>query len=191
MRSMTPCATKPVGANGDSVPASAPLPVMMAISNGGMPARAATAIAGGASNALAGVAPAPIVASAKPIKKNMMGSRPAWPRQRRTARSVNRASVPLTSAIANSSVTPTSVTSKSTGKPSSTSAVDMPASPTPTISAKASDNTPTFIVVVQDSVTAKTSAATEIHARLIVRALVLRGRGGQRAHERRDVGELL
>ena len=62
MRSITPCATMPVGANGDSVPASAPLPAMIAISSGGMPARAATAIAGGASNALAGVAPAPIVA---------------------------------------------------------------------------------------------------------------------------------
>jgi len=96
---MTPCATKPVGANGDNVPANAPLPVMIAMSSGGMPARAATAIAGGASSALAGVAPAPIVAIAKPIKKNMMGSKPACPRHRRTARSVNRASVPLTSAI--------------------------------------------------------------------------------------------
>ena len=45
----------PVGANGDSVPASAPLPAMIAISSGGTPARAATAIAGGASSALAGV----------------------------------------------------------------------------------------------------------------------------------------
>ena len=41
---------------------------------GGTPARPATAIAGGASSALAGVAPAPIVARTKPITKNMIGS---------------------------------------------------------------------------------------------------------------------
>ena len=93
---MTPFATMPVGANGDNVPASAPLPAMIAISSGGMPARAATAIAGGASSALAGVAPAPIVAIAKPSTKNMIGSTPAWPRHRRTARAVSRSSVPLT-----------------------------------------------------------------------------------------------
>ena len=54
---------------------------------------------------------------------------------------------------------------------------------------QASDSTPTLIVVVQLSVTASTSAATEIHARLIAPSLL--GRRGQRAHERRDVGELL
>ena len=161
-------ATIPVGANGDSVPASAPLPAMIAISSGGTPARAATAIAGGASSALAGVAPAPIVATTKPIAKNMIGSAPAWPRHSRTARSVTRASVPLTSAIANSSVTPTSVTNRSTGNPSRTAAVDISPSSTPTMSANASDSTPTLIVVVQLRVTAITSAPTEIHARLIV-----------------------
>ena len=106
MRAMTPCATIPVGAKGDSVPASAPLPAMIAISKSGMPARAATAIAGGASSALAGVAPAPIVAMTKPTRKNMIGSRPACPRQARTACAVTRASVPLTSAMLKSSVTP-------------------------------------------------------------------------------------
>ena len=60
---MTPLATMPVGANGESVPASTPFPAMITISSGGMPARAATAIAGGASSALAGVAPAPMVAT--------------------------------------------------------------------------------------------------------------------------------
>ena len=76
MRRITPCATIPVGANGDSVPASAPLPAMIAINSGGTPAVAATAIAGGASSALAGVAPAPIVDSSNPMAKNMIGSTP-------------------------------------------------------------------------------------------------------------------
>src|SRR6185503_3059156 len=185
------CATTPVGANGDSVPAKAPLPAMIAISSGGTPARAATAIAGGASSALAGVAPAPIVAMTKPITKNIRRNAPACPRHRRTARSVSRASVPLTSAMENSSVTPSRVTKRSVGKPSSTLAGLMPASPTPTTSASASDSTPTLIVVVQESVIAKTSAATETHARLILVRLTLLGRRRQRAHQRRHVGELL
>ena len=107
----------PVGANGDSVPARAPLPAMTAIWSSGMPARAATAIAGGARSALAGVAPAPMVAMMAPRMKNMIGRRPACPRHRRTARAVTRASVPLTSAMLKSSVTPTSVTSSARRKP--------------------------------------------------------------------------
>ena len=83
MRAMTPLATIPVGAKGDRVPAKAPLPAMIAIRNGEMPARPATAIAGGASSALESVyRPGPIVAMIKPRKKNMIGSSPAWPRQR-------------------------------------------------------------------------------------------------------------
>ena len=140
---------------------------MMAISSGGMPARAATAIAGGASSALAGVAPAPMVATTKPIAKNMIGSTPACPRHTRVARAVNRASVPLHSAIEKSSVTPMSVTIRSVGNPSSTALGVMPPRNTPTISAIAIDRMPTLIVVVQLSVTASTSAPTEIHARLI------------------------
>ena len=91
-----------------------------------MPARAATAIAGGASSALVGVPPGPIVEITSPSTKNMIGSTPACPRQRRTARPVTRDSVPLTSELLNSSVTPTSVTSSAEGNPSSTAPTDMP-----------------------------------------------------------------
>ena len=70
----------------------------------------------------------------------------------------------------NSSVTPMSVTSRSVGNPSSTAAGDMPPRTTPTSSANDIDSTPTLIVVVQLSVTARTRAATEIHARLIERS---------------------
>ena len=45
---MIPVTMMPVGATGDSAPAWAPLPTMIAIRNGGMPARPATAIAIGA-----------------------------------------------------------------------------------------------------------------------------------------------
>ena len=88
-------ATMPVGANGESVPASAPLPAMMAISSGGMPARAATAIAGGASSALVGVPPGPIVAMHEAQHEEHDRQQPAWPRHSRTARAVTRPSVPL------------------------------------------------------------------------------------------------
>ncbi len=165
MRSITPLATMPFGESGDNVPASTPWPAMMAISSGGMPARPATAIAGGASNALAGVAPAPIVATTRPIAKNMMGSTPAWPRHMRTARAVSRASVPFDSAMLKSSVTPTSVTNSATGNPASTASGDIPPRKTPTRSARASDNTPTLIVVVQLKTTASVRAATETQAR--------------------------
>ena len=54
----------PVGANGDSDPALAPLPTMIAIRNSGMPARPAVAIAIGASSAAVAMLPGPIEASA-------------------------------------------------------------------------------------------------------------------------------
>ena len=162
---------------------------MMAISSGGLPARPATAIAGGASNALAGVAPAPIVATTKPIAKNMIGSTPAWPRHRRTARAVSRASVPFDSAMLKSSVTPTSVTNSATGNPASTASGDIPPRNTPTRSARASDNTPTLIVVVQLRTTASARAATETQARFI--ACALRRNRRQVAHELGDIGEVL
>ena len=49
----------PVGANGESAPALAPLPTMIAIRNSGMPARAAVAIAIGASSAAVAMLPGP------------------------------------------------------------------------------------------------------------------------------------
>ena len=53
----------PVGAKGESDPALAPLPTMIAIRKAGMPARPATAIAMGASNAAVAMLPGPIEAS--------------------------------------------------------------------------------------------------------------------------------
>jgi hypothetical protein len=132
-----------------------------------MPTLPATAIAGGASSALAGVPPGPIVDTITPRTKNMTGSSPAFPRQSRTARPVNLDKVPLVSAMLKSSVTPTSVTSNCTGKPESTAATDMPPRYTPTSQAMASDRMPTLIVVRTLSETARTSAPTEIHARVI------------------------
>ena len=49
----------PVGANGESAPDPAPLPTMMAMRNGGMRARPATAIAIGASIAAVEMLPGP------------------------------------------------------------------------------------------------------------------------------------
>jgi hypothetical protein len=138
---------------------------MIAINNGGTPAVPATAIAGGASSALVGVAPGPIVEMTSPSTKNMIGRSPARPRQICTARPVTCARVPLHWAMLNRSVTPISVTSNAVGNPSSTVLTDMPPRYTPTSHASASDSTPTLMAVVQLSATASTSAAIEIHAR--------------------------
>ena len=70
---MMPLTMMPVGANGESAPALAPLPTMIAIRNSGMPARAAVAIAIGASSAAVAMLPGPIDASAAPSTKNMIG----------------------------------------------------------------------------------------------------------------------
>ena len=167
MRAITSLAMMPPGANGDSVPANAPLPAMSAISSGDMPTLPATAMAGAASRALAGVPPGPIVDTTTPSAKNMTGNSPAFPRQSRTARPVNLDSVPLVSAMLNSSVTPTSVTSNGTGKPDRTVLTDIPPRYTPTSQAMASDRMPTLIVVRTLSATARTSAPTETHASVI------------------------
>ena len=81
-----PFTMTPVGANGESAPACAPLPTMMIIRNAGMAARPATAIAIGPSSAAVETFPGPIDASAQPSTKNMIGMSPALPRQTRTAR---------------------------------------------------------------------------------------------------------
>ena len=61
----------PVGANGDSDPACAPLPTMMIIRNAGMAARPATAIAIGASSAAVETLPGPIDARPHASTKNI------------------------------------------------------------------------------------------------------------------------
>ena len=128
MRRMTPCATIPVGAKGESVPASAPLP--------GHDRHQQRRDAGACRHRHRGrrqrarssaCAPGPMVEIAKPSTKNMIGKQIRHDRGTdRTARPVTRASVPLHSAMLNRSVTPTSVTSSAVGKPSSTASTDMP-----------------------------------------------------------------
>ena len=82
---MMPLTMMPVGANGDSAPALAPLPTMIAIRKSGMPAREAVAMAIGVSSAAVAMLPGPIDDSAAPSTKNMIGIVPAFPRQMRTA----------------------------------------------------------------------------------------------------------
>ena len=60
-----------------------------------MPARAAVAIAIGASSAAVAMLPGPIDASAAASTKNMIGIDAALPRQTRTAWCASRSSVPL------------------------------------------------------------------------------------------------
>ena len=111
----------PVGATGESAPDCAPLPTMIAIRNGGIAARAATAIAIGASIAAVATLPGPSEAMIDPSTKNITGMRPALPRQMRTAACATRSSVPFNCACVNISVTPASVRNSCTGKPLNTS----------------------------------------------------------------------
>ena len=99
----------PVGANGDSEPALAPLPTMIAIRNGGMPARMAIGIAIGASSAAVAMLPGPIDASATAKHEEHDRHHAALPRQIRMAWCAILSSVPLHCACVNSSVTPASV----------------------------------------------------------------------------------
>ena len=149
-----------VGEKGERLPARAPLPIMMAMRKNEMPVRAATAIAGGASSAADPMLPGPIVDKPSARKKNMIGSTPVCPRQRRTARSVTRSSVPFPRAMLKSRVTPTSVTNSGVGNPPRMSPTDMPPRSTPTIHANARQTMPTLIVVTMLRVTAMISAPT-------------------------------
>ena len=107
----------PVGANGDSAPALAPLPTMIAIRNSGMPARAAVAIAIGASSAAVAMLPGPIDASAAREHEE-------HDRDRRRVAAADAHGVvrePVERAVAtapcvNSSVTPASVRNSCAGK---------------------------------------------------------------------------
>ena len=116
----------PVGANGESDPALAPLPTMMAIRNSGIPAAAAVVIAMGATRAAVAMLPGPIDASAAARTKNMIGTTPRLPRQLLTAWWASRSSDPLTCAIVKSKVTPVSVRNSWLGKPPMTLLTGMP-----------------------------------------------------------------
>ena len=105
----------PVGAKRERAPACAPLPTISAIRNGGMTARAATAIAIGAMMAVVAMLPGPMLESPSAMKKNMIGITPALPLHARTARAAMRPSVPLLLAMPNSSVTPMRLSNRSIG----------------------------------------------------------------------------
>ena len=106
----------PVGANGESAPAWAPLPSISAVRNGGTPAWAPTAMPIGASSAAVAMLPGPIDDRNSATTKNITGMTPALPRHSVTARAASRCSVPLTLAMPKSSVTPASVMKSATGK---------------------------------------------------------------------------
>ena len=70
----------PVGAMGESDPALAPMPVMIAIRNAGTPTCPATAIDMGAMIAVAAMLPGPIDARRNASRKNIIGMTPTLPR---------------------------------------------------------------------------------------------------------------
>ena len=115
---ITPLTMMPVGANGDSAPACAPLPTMIAIRNGGMPACAPTAMRhrrqqrrrGDVARADRGEHDS---ASDEEHHRDDAGVAAAERAPRACAR---RRSVPLTLRLPKSSVTPASVRKSGTGK---------------------------------------------------------------------------
>ena len=127
MRAISPFTMIPVGANGDSDPAFAPFPTMMAIRNSGMFALIAVVIAIGATRAAVEMLPGPIDARLAASRKYMIGTTPRWPRQIRTAWCATRSSVPLHCAIVKSSVTPASVRNSALGNPAMTASTLIPA----------------------------------------------------------------
>ena len=81
-----------------------------------MPAAAPIAIAGGATSAVAEIAPGPSVATAHAKRKRSGGTSAARPRHIRTARSVTACIVPLVCETPKSNETPTSVRKRDDGK---------------------------------------------------------------------------
>ena len=117
----------PVGAIGESEPALAPLPIMIAIRNAGMPTWPATAMPMGAIRATEAMLPGPIEASTNDSAKNIIGITPTLPRHSSTALWAMRSRVPLACACEKSSVTPARVRNSRVGKPLITSAALMSA----------------------------------------------------------------
>ena len=167
MRFMIPLTTMPAGAKGESDPALAPLPTMMAMRNIGTAARPATAIAIGATSAALAILPGPSDDSALVTTKNMIGMRPTLPRQTCMARWATLSSVPFSCAWVKSSVTPVSVRNRAMGKPLKTAASVMPAKYTPMIHANASARMPTFSWLKQLTTMATISAPSDSQARFI------------------------
>ena len=71
----------PVGANGETPPASAPCATITVIRIAGILARPAAAIAIGATSAAPAILPAPTEAMARARRKNIRGIKPTLPRQ--------------------------------------------------------------------------------------------------------------
>jgi hypothetical protein len=102
-------------------------------------------IAKGATNALAAIAPGPVIESPHESTKNNGGNHAGVPPQARTPRRANASNVPLSCAIPNNNVTPASVRNKAEGKkPNNTSALK-PAAYTPTGKARAIAKIPTLM----------------------------------------------
>ena len=158
---MTPLTMTPVGAIGESDPALAPLPIMIAIRNAGMPTWPATAIPMGAMSAVDEMLPGPIDARTNESRKNIIGITPTLPRQRRTARWAIRSRVPFACACEKRSVTPARVRNSRVGKPAITSLALMPARKTPTTHASAMARKPTCRRMVQLTMMATASAPSE------------------------------
>ncbi len=126
-RAIAPLAITPTEENGERLPALAPLATISAISSAGTPMRIPIAIASGATSATVEMAPGPIDDNAQASTKTSTGITRRLPRASRMARVARAPSVPLASAIANSSVTPTSVRNSDTGKPARTMSGRRPA----------------------------------------------------------------
>ena len=125
--SITPLTITPVGAIGDSEPALAPMPTMIDMRKGGIPTCQETAMAIGATSAVAAILPGPIEASPNASRKNIIGMTPTLPRAYFTARYATRSSVPLSCACENRRVTPANVRNKRVGNPPITSRALIPA----------------------------------------------------------------
>ena len=106
----------PVGANGDSAPACAPLPTMIAMRNGGIAARVPTRHRHRRQHRRGGDVARAERRDEPASTKNITGMSPALPRQMRTAACATRSSVPFSCACVKSSVTPASVRNSCVGK---------------------------------------------------------------------------
>ena len=168
--SISPVTMMPVGAMGESELACAPLAAMMVIRNGEMPVWPATAIAIGPSRAIDAMLPGPIDPKMNASTKNMIGIKPALPRQLLTARNASLPRVPLTSASVKSSVTPVRVRKSCVGNPALMSPRDIPPKYTPMIHAMTTASTPMLILEMQLRVIAITSAQSEAMARFTAAA---------------------
>ena len=158
-------AITPTALSGDRLPALAPLATTSATRSGGTPARMPIAIPSGATSATLAMAPGPTVDTAQAATNRTMGTTRALPRARPTSRRASTATVPFSSASANSSVTPVSVTKSVVGKPAR-----MPSAPSPayrpTAQARGMAISPTFTREVKLMTIAAKRARSEAAAGL-------------------------